>query len=83
LGGRDSIGLRRASLKAEKNETLIFVKARLWLARKAIIDLTGESEMRTMLFNPRVHSLQKSTSSSAFSYVHPKFDRKYAVNVRY
>ncbi len=43
-GGRDTIGLRRASLKAEKIETLMFVKARLRLARKAIIDLTGDED---------------------------------------
>jgi len=28
-GGRDTIGLRRPSLKAETTQTLIFVKARL------------------------------------------------------
>ena len=33
-GGRDTIGLRRASLKAETIETLMFVKARLRLARE-------------------------------------------------
>jgi hypothetical protein len=43
-GGRDTIGLRRASLKAETIETLMFVKARLRLARKAIIDLTGDED---------------------------------------
>ncbi|KAF7343888.1 Transposase-like protein [Mycena venus] len=43
-GGRDTIGIRRASLKAETIETLMFVKARLRLARKAIIDLTGDED---------------------------------------
>ncbi|KAF7372115.1 Transposase-like protein [Mycena venus] len=33
-GGRDTIGLRRASLKAETIEMLMFVKARLRLARE-------------------------------------------------
>jgi hypothetical protein len=37
-GGRDTIGLRRASLKAETIKTLMFVKARLKLARKAVVD---------------------------------------------
>jgi hypothetical protein len=35
-GGRDTIGLRRASLKAETIQTLMFVKARLRAARKAL-----------------------------------------------
>jgi hypothetical protein len=39
---RDTIGLRRASLKAETVKTLMFVKARLKLARKAVIDLVGD-----------------------------------------
>lgn len=34
----------RASLKAETIQTLMFVKARLRLARKAIIDLVGEED---------------------------------------
>ncbi|KAJ7042244.1 hypothetical protein C8F04DRAFT_946234, partial [Mycena alexandri] len=34
-GGRDTIGLRRASLKAETIEILMFVKARLRLAKEA------------------------------------------------
>jgi hypothetical protein len=34
-GGRDTIGLRRASLKAETIEVLMFVKARLRFAREA------------------------------------------------
>jgi hypothetical protein len=33
-GGRDTIGLRRASLKAETIEVLMFVKARLRVARE-------------------------------------------------
>ncbi|KAJ7606516.1 hypothetical protein B0H17DRAFT_967807, partial [Mycena rosella] len=41
-GGRDTIGLRRASLKAETIQTLMFVNARLRLARRAIIDLVGD-----------------------------------------
>jgi hypothetical protein len=36
--------LRRASLKAETIQTLMFVKARLRLTRKAIIDLVGEDD---------------------------------------
>ena len=43
-GGRDTIGLRRASLKAETIQTLMFVKARLRLARKAMIDLVGDED---------------------------------------
>jgi hypothetical protein len=43
-GGRDTIGLHRASLKAETIQTLMFVKARLRLARKAIIDLVGDED---------------------------------------
>jgi hypothetical protein len=35
-GGRDAIGLRRASLKAETIQTLIFVKGRLRIAREAL-----------------------------------------------
>lgn len=34
-GGRDTIGIRRASLKAETIQTLMFVKARLRLEREA------------------------------------------------
>ncbi|KAJ7323933.1 hypothetical protein DFH08DRAFT_711545, partial [Mycena albidolilacea] len=45
-GGHNTIGLRRASLKAETIKTLMFVKARLRLARKAIIDLVGDGEDR-------------------------------------
>jgi hypothetical protein len=41
-GGRDTIGLHRASLKAETIQTLMFVKARLRLACRAIIDLIGD-----------------------------------------
>jgi hypothetical protein len=33
-GGRDTIGLRRASLKAKTIEVLMFVKGRLHLARE-------------------------------------------------
>jgi hypothetical protein len=43
-GGRDTIGLRRASLKAETIQTLMFVKARLRLTHKAIIDLVGDDD---------------------------------------
>ncbi|KAJ7305613.1 hypothetical protein DFH08DRAFT_721042 [Mycena albidolilacea] len=35
-GGRDTIGLRRASLKAETIQMLMFVKARLRCARAAL-----------------------------------------------
>lgn len=34
-GGRDTIGIRRASLKAETVQMLMFVKARLRLEREA------------------------------------------------
>jgi hypothetical protein len=44
MAGRDTIGLRRASLKAETIQTLMFVKARLRLARKTIIDLVGDED---------------------------------------
>ncbi|KAJ7339238.1 hypothetical protein DFH08DRAFT_812629 [Mycena albidolilacea] len=40
-GGRDTIGLRRASLKAETIQMLIFVKARLRIARNTVLNLTG------------------------------------------
>ncbi|KAJ7038439.1 hypothetical protein C8F04DRAFT_951076, partial [Mycena alexandri] len=36
-GGRDTIGIRRASLKAETIEMLMFVKARLRLAREKLL----------------------------------------------
>ncbi|KAJ6532444.1 hypothetical protein B0H19DRAFT_1383883 [Mycena capillaripes] len=39
-----TIGLRRASLTAETIETLMFVKARLTLTQKAIIDLVREDD---------------------------------------
>jgi hypothetical protein len=41
-GGRDTIGLRRSSLKADTIQTLMVVKARLRLARTAIIELLGD-----------------------------------------
>ncbi|KAJ7157770.1 hypothetical protein C8R46DRAFT_1112805 [Mycena filopes] len=41
-GGRDTIGLRRASLKAETIKTLMFVKARLCVARAALKKASGE-----------------------------------------
>jgi hypothetical protein len=44
MAGRDTIGLCRASLKAETIQTLMFVKARLRLARKTIIDLVGDED---------------------------------------
>ena len=43
-GGRDTIGLRRASLKADTIRTLMFVKARLRMARVAIIEILGDEE---------------------------------------
>jgi hypothetical protein len=43
-GGRDTIGLRRASLKAETIQMLMFVKVRLRMARNTVIDLTGAGE---------------------------------------
>jgi hypothetical protein len=43
-GGRDTIGLRRASLKADTIRTLMFVKARLRMARAAIIEILGDEE---------------------------------------
>ena len=41
-GGRDLIGIRRASLHAETIRSLMLVKAQLRLRRKAVIDLIGE-----------------------------------------
>lgn len=41
-GGRDTISLRRASLKAETIRTLMLVKQRLRLARRAIRDILGD-----------------------------------------
>jgi hypothetical protein len=41
-GGRDTIGIRRASLNAETIRTLMVVKARLRMARTAIIELLGD-----------------------------------------
>jgi hypothetical protein len=41
-GDRDTIGLRQTSLKVETVQTFMFVKTRLRLTRKAIIDLVGE-----------------------------------------
>jgi hypothetical protein len=44
-GGCNTIRLRRASLNLAKTiQTLMFVKARLRLARKAIIDLVGDKD---------------------------------------
>ena len=43
-GGRDTIALRRASLKAETIRTLMLVKARLRLARNEVIELLDEAE---------------------------------------
>ncbi|KAF5337795.1 hypothetical protein D9758_016284 [Tetrapyrgos nigripes] len=40
-GGRDTISLRRASLKPETIETLMLVKQRVHLARNAVEDLAG------------------------------------------
>jgi hypothetical protein len=41
-GARDTIGLRRASLNADTIQTLMVVKARLRLARRAVIELLGD-----------------------------------------
>ena len=41
-GGRDTISLRRASLKPETIRTLMLVKQRLRLARTAIRDILGD-----------------------------------------
>jgi hypothetical protein len=41
-GGCDTIGIRRASLNAETIRTLMVVKARLQMARTAIIELLGD-----------------------------------------
>ncbi|KAF7372456.1 Transposase-like protein [Mycena venus] len=41
-GGRDTIGLRRACLKAETSQTLMFVKARLRVARAALKKEMGD-----------------------------------------
>ena len=41
-GGRDTISLRRASLKPETIRTLMLVKQRLRLAREAIQDILGD-----------------------------------------
>jgi hypothetical protein len=40
-GGRDTISLRRASLKPDTIRTLMLVKQRLRLARDAIQDIVG------------------------------------------
>jgi hypothetical protein len=40
-GGRDTISLRRASLKPDTIRVLMLVKQRLRLARESILDLTG------------------------------------------
>ena len=40
-GGRDTISLRRASLKPDTIHTLMLVKQHLHLARKAIQDIVG------------------------------------------
>jgi hAT family C-terminal dimerisation region len=41
-GGRDTISLRRSSLKPETIRTLMLVKQRLRLARTAIQDILGD-----------------------------------------
>jgi hypothetical protein len=41
-GAHDTIGLRRASLNADTIQTLMVVKARLRLARRAVIELLGD-----------------------------------------
>lgn len=41
-GGRDTISLRRTSLKADTIRTLMLVKQHLRLARTAIHDLLGD-----------------------------------------
>jgi len=41
-GGRDTISLRRASLKAETIQALMVVKAELHIARQAITEALGE-----------------------------------------
>jgi hypothetical protein len=43
-GGRDTIGLRRASLKPETIRTLMLVKARLRMARTAVIEILGDDD---------------------------------------
>ncbi|KAJ7367671.1 hypothetical protein DFH08DRAFT_908827 [Mycena albidolilacea] len=43
-GGCDTIGLCHASVRAETIQTLMFVKAQLRLACKAIIDLVGDED---------------------------------------
>ena len=40
-GGRDTISLRRASLKPETIHTLMLVKQRLRLTREAVKDIVG------------------------------------------
>ena len=40
-GGRDTILLRRASLKPETIRTLMLVKQCLWLTREAVKDIVG------------------------------------------
>jgi hypothetical protein len=41
-GGRDSIGIRRASLNPETIRMLMVVKARLRMARTAVIEMLGD-----------------------------------------
>ncbi|THU79172.1 hypothetical protein K435DRAFT_855863 [Dendrothele bispora CBS 962.96] len=41
-GGRDTVSLRRASLKAETIQALMVVKAELRMARIAIIEILGD-----------------------------------------
>jgi hypothetical protein len=41
-GGRDTIGIRHASLNSETIKTLMVVKARLRMAQTAIIELLGD-----------------------------------------
>ena len=40
-GGRDTISLRRASLKPETIRTLMLVKQHLWLTQEAVKDIVG------------------------------------------
>jgi hypothetical protein len=50
-GGRDTIGLRRASLKAETIQMLMLVKARLRMARNTVIDLTTRTTVNHTSFS--------------------------------
>ncbi|KAJ3748337.1 hypothetical protein DFH05DRAFT_1391170, partial [Lentinula detonsa] len=43
-GGRDTIALRRASLKPETMRTLMLLKAQLRIARKQVNEILDDSE---------------------------------------